>query len=78
MMQKEYALYKGEQILAIGTIPYIARTLGVKRETVKYYRTQAYQNRLKRRNALNGNVRILVALDEEECEEDKKITALLQ
>ncbi len=77
-MQKEYALYKGEQILAIGTIPYIARTLGVKRETVKYYRTQAYQNRLKRRNALNGNVRILVALDEEECEEDKKITALLQ
>ena len=65
-MQKEYALYKGEEILAIGTIPYIARVMGVQRQTITYYRTQAYQNRLKRRNALNGNVRILVALDEGE------------
>lgn len=63
---KEYALYKGEQILAIGTIPYIARVLGVKRETITYYRTNAYQNRLKKRNALNGNVRVLIELDKEE------------
>ncbi|GEM_PF-353903 len=71
-MDKEYALYKGENILAIGTIAYIARTLGVKRETIKYYRTQAYQNRLNRRNAINGNVRILVALDEDECEKNNR------
>jgi len=63
---KEYALYKGENILAIGTIPFIARTLGVQRETITYYRTQAYKNRLKRRNALKGNVRILVELNDEE------------
>lgn len=62
---KEYALYKGEEILAIGTIAYIARVTGVKRETIAYYKTQAYQNRLKRRNAFNGNVRALVAIDME-------------
>lgn len=59
----EYALYKGEELLSIGTIPEIAKELGVKRETVAYYKTKAYSNRLKRRNALNGNVRILVSLD---------------
>lgn len=61
---KEYALYKGERILAIGTIAYIARVMGVQRQTITYYRTQAYQNKLKRRNAVNGNVRILVPLDD--------------
>lgn len=62
---REYALYKGDEILSIGTIPEIAKELGVKRDTVAYYKTQAYQNRLKRRNALNGNVRILIPLDDE-------------
>lgn len=59
-------LYKGEDMLAIGTIAEIANELGVKRQTIAYYKTQAYQNRLKRRNALNGNVRILVSLAEDE------------
>lgn len=63
---KEYALYKGDDILAIGTIPEIAKEMGVKRDTIAYYKTQAYQNRLKRRNALNGNVRRLIPLDDEE------------
>ncbi|MGJ0847463.1 hypothetical protein ACR77J_12300 [Tissierella praeacuta] len=62
---REYAFYKGDEILSIGTIPEIAEKLGVKRDTVAYYKTQAYQNRLKRRNALNGNVRILIPLDDE-------------
>ena len=38
------------------------RELRVQKQTITYYRTQAYQNRLKRRNALNGNVRVLVSL----------------
>lgn len=63
---KEYALYKGDDILAIGTINEIANQLGVKRDTIAYYKTQAYQNRLNRRNALNGNVRMLISLEEEE------------
>ncbi|SCG82685.1 hypothetical protein DW1_1112 [Proteiniborus sp. DW1] len=67
---KEYALYKGDEMLAIGTIPEIAKELGVKRDTIAYYKTQAYQNRLKRRNAVDGNVRLLIPLeDDEEVEE---------
>lgn len=61
---KEYALYKGEELLAIGSIPEIAKELGVQRETISYYKTQAYQNRLKRRKAVNGNVRKLISLDD--------------
>lgn len=66
MKRKEYALYKGENILAIGTIGEIAKEMGVQKETIAYYKTQVYQNRLKRRNAINGNVRMLVLLDEED------------
>ncbi|NBI05791.1 hypothetical protein [Senegalia massiliensis] len=62
-MKKEYALYKGENLLAIGTIEEIANEMGVQKNTMAYYKTQAYQNRLKRRNAFNGNVRVLVKLD---------------
>ena len=68
-MEREYALYKGEEILAIGTIADIAKETGVKERTVSYYKTQAYQNRLERRNALNGNIRILVSLEGEDEEE---------
>ncbi|MBS4538197.1 hypothetical protein GOQ27_06965 [Clostridium sp. D2Q-11] len=63
---KEYALYKGEDLLAMGTIPELAKRMGVQKDSMAYYRTKAYQNRLKRRNAMNGNVRMLVELDEEE------------
>ena len=62
---KEYALYKGEEIIAIGTISEIAEELGVQEQTVAYYKTQAYQNRLRRRNAIDGNVRVLIPLDED-------------
>ncbi|NLI90180.1 MAG: hypothetical protein GX366_07220 [Epulopiscium sp.] len=63
-MDKEYALYKGDNILAMGTIAQIAKELGIKKTTVAYYKTQAYQNRLKRRNAMNGNVRTLICIDD--------------
>ncbi len=63
--KKEYALYKGEEILAIGTIPEIAEEMKVKRETIAYYNTRAYQNRIKKRKAQDGNVRVLVPLEEE-------------
>ncbi|MEY8416707.1 hypothetical protein AAK964_10430 [Tissierella praeacuta] len=64
---KEYTLYKGEELLAIGTIPYIARVMGVQRNTMTYYRTQAYKNKLAKR--INStNARILILLDDEEEE----------
>lgn len=63
-MAKEYALYKGENLLAIGTAQEIADEMNVKKETVLFYEKPAYKKRVsKREKGLRGNVRILVALD---------------
>lgn len=43
----EYALYKGEEILIVGTIDEIAEARGVKRETLFHYGTPAYSKRSK-------------------------------
>ena len=53
-----YALYKGEQLLATGTILQIAYKMGVKLRTIQFYKTPTYKNRHK-----NGkNYRVLVEL----------------
>lgn len=60
----EYALYKGENILSIGTIDEIAKDMRVQRETIKYYTTGAYQRKLtKRKNP--KNFKVLIPLDDE-------------
>lgn len=59
----EYALYKGENLLAIGTERQLARELCVKFETIKFYRSPAYQRRLAKRKGHGENCRVLVALD---------------
>lgn len=58
---KEYALYKGEEILSIGTIYQISMDLGIKIKTVQYYGTNAYKRKLKKRKVKNA--RELVELD---------------
>lgn len=65
---KEYALYKGEDLLAIGTVEEIAKETGTKRGTIMYYKSPSYRKRLIERNALHRNVRILVPLDDEVME----------
>lgn len=42
---KEYALYKGEQMVAIGTVKEIATDRGVEPSTIRFYKSQAYQRR---------------------------------
>ena len=42
---KEYALYKGDKLLAIGTKKEIAKQLGVKQSTIGYYSHPAYAKR---------------------------------
>lgn len=59
---KEYALYKGEECLAIGTIKEIAEHMKVKPETIKFYMRPTYKKRglgLK-----SNNRRILIKLEE--------------
>ena len=59
----EYALYKGENMLAIGTERQLARELGVKIETIKFYRSPAYAKRLANRKGRGENCRVIVTLD---------------
>ncbi len=66
MGMKEYALYKGENILALGTIDEIAKKMGVKKETIACYKTPSYKSRIRKRDANGGNARILICLDDEE------------
>jgi hypothetical protein len=56
--KKEYALYKGEECLAIGTIDEIAKQQNVKWETIKFYHTPASKKLDKK-----GKRRILISLD---------------
>lgn len=40
-----YALYKGEQLLSVGTIYQIADEMNVKIDTIYFYKTPAYLKR---------------------------------
>ena len=42
MQVKEYALYKGEELLAMGTKREIAEQLGVSINSISYYGTHQY------------------------------------
>lgn len=57
----EYALYKGEQMVAIGTVKEIAEERGVKPETIKYYGSGTYQRRSK--SEINNRLQ-LIKLDD--------------
>jgi dihydroxyacetone kinase len=56
--EKVYALYKGDDLLEIGTKKELAEKFGVKAKTIAFYNTPAYQ---KRTSAEKG--RRLVMLD---------------
>ena len=44
-MVKEYALYKGDELLAFGTIKEISDQLKIKEKTLHYYKTPSYIKR---------------------------------
>lgn len=49
MQAKEYALYKGEELIAMGTKREIAEKLGVSPSTVGYYGTPVTENQRERK-----------------------------
>lgn len=57
---KEYALYKGDKFIDIGTKEYLAKLLNVRKETIEFY---ASPTKLKR--AKNGYVVIRIDDDYE-------------
>lgn len=65
---EEYALYKGDELLIIGTIKEIAKHEGVKVDTIKFYKTPVYKKRVESRKRSKAP-KILVSLDDEDdCE----------
>lgn len=62
-MEKEYALYKGEDLLSVGTLDEIAEKMGSKRVTIRQYLFPAYQRRYEKKNKSERNTRVLVRLD---------------
>ena len=42
---QEYALYKGDELLGIGTLEELAEKRGVQKETIYYYSMPAYQRK---------------------------------
>lgn len=54
MCLKEFAVYKGESLLCIGTMKECAEQIGVLPQTVRFYTTPAYRRRIdKRKNPRN-------------------------
>ena len=49
MSKQEYALYKGDKYLFGGTIEELAKYLGVKPHTIRFYSTPCYLKRIDNR-----------------------------
>ena len=66
-VMKEYAMYKGEECLAIGNVYELAKMLNVKVDTIRWYSTPTYKRRLQKKNKKRiENRRVLVELGDEE------------
>lgn len=57
--KQEYALYKGDEFIDLGTIPEIAKREGVKPKTIYYYKTPAYMKKFKD----DKNRKVLIKLE---------------
>lgn len=58
---KQLAVYKGDQLLALGTSKECAEVLGVKVDTIYYYKSATYQKR-----GSGKNRRITIELEDVE------------
>ena len=58
-MAATYALYKGDELLDVGTLRELAERRGVKQSTIYYYSMPTY----KRRGKVGGNRLLAVRID---------------
>lgn len=56
----EVAVYKGDDLLCMGTIRECAKKLGVRPDTITFYMTPTYRKRVARRKKSSGNIREVV------------------
>ena len=57
---KEYALYKGDNLLAFGTIKEMAQQLDIKPASVRHYGNNSYKRRIKNLD----KARILIKIED--------------
>lgn len=67
LLNCEVAVYKGDDMIATGTLTEVATQLKVNPETVYFYLTPAYQRRLAKRKTLDRS-RTAVRLDDDDAE----------
>ena len=53
----EYALYKGDELITIGTIKEIAEEMGVQEHTIRFYQSPSYKRRGK------NNRKVLIKIE---------------
>lgn len=63
----QYAMYKGEELLSVGTSNEICKEMGISIKTFQYYRSKAYKERIKSRK--NKAYRIVIKIDDEKDDE---------
>lgn len=63
-MEKVYAMYKGEQLLSIGTPTEICKEMGIKLQTFRFYRTKHYKNIVD--NSRLKNRRVVIRIEDDE------------
>ena len=65
-----YALYKGDELLAFGTIKEICKQVDRAEVTIRHYATPYYQNRFRKNENTLINKLIKIEDDEDEQEEE--------
>lgn len=61
----DYAIYKGDTFLCVGSDKECAKFMGVKPETIRWYLSPAYQRRLAKRKKSEKNAIIVIRLEKE-------------
>lgn len=61
-----YAMYKGDELLAIGTKDEICKEMKISHDTFTYYRTKAYLNKCKNRKNYSVGYRVIIRIEDEE------------
>jgi hypothetical protein len=63
-MARDYAVYKGDEFICLGTAEECAKRLKVKPDTVRYYSKPAYFRKLEKRGKSKSALVALVLEDE--------------
>ena len=65
-MAVEYALYKGDNFLDIGTIKELAERYNISVKTLRWYSTPCYKNKIKNKKDVKSYVVVRIEDDKED------------